>query len=106
MTILLLPLVLVVGVVGHELCHAAAAKAVGANVVAIDLWNLFVDYRPQTRLDDALVRHAPFVVGVVTLPLVIAAAALTGSRVLLAALWAAFALTGGEGEYGIGGVLR
>ena len=105
MSILLLPLVLVVGVVAHELCHAAAVWAVDADLVDVDLWQCYVDYRPATRIDDALVRHAPFVVGVVTLPVVIGAAALTGSRVLLAALWAAFTLTGGEGEVGISQLL-
>lgn len=104
MTILLLPAALLVGVWLHELAHAAAVWIGGGDLVAVDLWHLFVDYRPASERHEMAVRHAPFVVGLLTLPGFLAAVS-ASSAPLVAAVWIAFALTGGEGEVGVGALV-
>jgi hypothetical protein len=101
MSIYLLPVVLVFAVWLHELCHAAVAKLVGAEVVGVDLIQLEVLFRTQSETRRAIVRHAPLVTGLAVLPLVISTVSFTTEGLLLFFGWIAYALTGGEGEIGI-----
>lgn len=105
MTVLLLPVALVVGVCAHELAHAAVAS-LGGEVRDIDLWNLHVDFVPASERHETAVRHAPFVIGLVLLPVLLSDVLAGRGGVLSVSLWVAFALTGGQGELGVGWVAQ
>ena len=87
----------------HELTHAAAARALGADVLRVDLGALHVDYRwrePAPRR-DRLVKLAPAIVGIATLPLLtlLWAGQLTIGVAIAAVSWVIYTLNGGtEGE--------
>lgn len=97
----LLPIVLLVAVWLHELCHYAVARLVGADVQSVDLWNLHVDFRAQDSARSAAVIHSPFIVGLSLLPALfwLISAGLVG--VLAVVGWIGFTLTGGRKEIGI-----
>ena len=99
--IYLLPVALVVGVIAHELCHAVAVKLVGGDLLRINLWKLFVDYRVSTSLEESIVRHAPFIFGMCLTPLFLQYDTLSSEALLDLSLWIALTLTGGDGEIGI-----
>ena len=87
----------------HELTHAAAARALGADVLRVDLAAGNVDYRwPEpSPVRDRLVKLAPAIVGLVTLPLMtlLWTGQLTIEISIAAISWVFYTLNGdSEGE--------
>ncbi len=87
----------------HELTHAAAARLLGGEVVAISLVALFVDFKfePRAPIRERLVLLAPAIVGLVTAPvaLLLWDGTLTLWAFVAALAWTVYSLNGGaEGE--------
>jgi len=87
----------------HELTHAAAARALGGEIVAMDMIALFVDFRfePRAPVRERLVLLAPAIVGFAVAPIALLAwdRTLTLWTGVAVVMWTVYTLNGGaEGE--------
>lgn len=90
----------------HELTHAVVARTLGADVLRVDLRQLHVDYRwPEpSPVRDRVVKLAPAIVGMATLPLLglLWAGQVTAGVAIAAVAWVIYTLNGGsEGELSV-----
>jgi len=99
LALLAIPVMPLVGAWLHELTHAVAAVVLGGRYERIDLRRLHVDFSVPTARRESAVRWAPFLIGQVALPAILA---LEG-WVLLAALmgWTVYTWLGGRREPGL-----
>jgi hypothetical protein len=83
----------------HEWTHAMTAMAIGCEVHQIDVYHGKVTYTHAHPWQEVAVRHAPFVLGLLSLPAVlVVASGLWLAPALLA--WLIYACWGGAGEIG------
>lgn len=91
----------------HELVHLFAVQLLDGRVLGIRIWPaMAVFYDGLSGWRDQAVKHAPFVVGLLSLPIVgwlVAQGTLANGAIVA---WTIMTLMGGEGELGVNVLTR